>query len=65
MLAFSAAADVVRVERIGTSAAIVNGTMFLASGFLIARPGQIASAEVLHDDARHPVGPGARLSLLT
>jgi len=52
MLAFSAAADVVQVERIGTSAAIVNGTMFLASGFLIARPGQIASAAM---DAGTPV----------
>jgi MFS family permease len=42
MLAFSAAADVVKVELIGTSAAIVNGTMFLVSGLLIARPGQLA-----------------------
>jgi MFS family permease len=42
MLAFSAAGDVVSIERIGTSAAIVNGTMFLVSGLLIARPGQIA-----------------------
>lgn len=42
MLAFSAAGDVVKLEQIGTSAAIVNGTMFLVSGFLIARPGEIA-----------------------
>ncbi|HEY4370088.1 MAG TPA: MFS transporter [Steroidobacteraceae bacterium] len=42
MLAFSAAADVVRMELIGTSAAIVNGAMFLVSGLLIARPGQLA-----------------------
>jgi cytochrome c biogenesis protein CcdA len=43
MLAFSAAGDVVKLEQIGTSAAIVNGTMFIVSGLLIARPGQIAS----------------------
>lgn len=43
MLAFSAAGDVVSLERIGTSAALVNGTMFLVSGVLIARPGQIAA----------------------
>jgi MFS family permease len=42
MLAFSAAADAVKLEQIGTSAAIVNGTMFVVSGFLIARPGRIA-----------------------
>jgi MFS family permease len=39
MLAFSTAADVVRPERIGTSAAIVNGTMFLVGGIMISRPG--------------------------
>jgi len=39
MLAFSTAADVVRPDRIGTSAAIVNGVMFMAGGILIARPG--------------------------
>jgi MFS family permease len=43
MLAFSAAADVVSLKQIGTSAAIVNGTMFLVSGLLIARPGQIVN----------------------
>jgi hypothetical protein len=42
MLAFSAAGDVVKVEQLGTSAAIVNGTMFLVSGLLISRPGAIA-----------------------
>jgi MFS family permease len=42
MLAFGAAGDVVRLEQMGTTAAIVNGAMFLVSGFLIARPGQIA-----------------------
>ncbi|MCC6608954.1 MAG: MFS transporter [Burkholderiales bacterium] len=46
MLAFSAAGDVVSLDRIGTSAAIVNGTMFLVSGLLIARPGQIAADAV-------------------
>ena len=46
MLAFSAAGDVVSLDRIGTSAAIVNGTMFLVSGLLIARPGQIAAEAV-------------------
>ena len=39
MLAFSTAADVVPPNRIGTSAAIVNGIMFMAGGILIARPG--------------------------
>jgi MFS family permease len=43
MLAFSAAADVVKLELIGTSAAIVNGTMFLVSGLLISRPGEIVN----------------------
>ena len=42
MLAFSAAGDVVKIELVGTSAALVNGTMFLVSGLLIARPGQLA-----------------------
>lgn len=39
MLAFSAAADVVKPEQIGTSAAIVNGFMFIFGGILIGRPG--------------------------
>jgi hypothetical protein len=39
MLAFSTAADVVTPDRIGTSAAIVNGIMFIVGGFMIQRPG--------------------------
>ena len=39
MLAFSTAADVVLPSQIGTSAAIVNGIMFIFSGILISRPG--------------------------
>jgi MFS family permease len=39
MLAFSTAADVVQPHQIGTSAAIVNGIMFIAGGILISRPG--------------------------
>jgi uncharacterized membrane-anchored protein YitT (DUF2179 family) len=39
MLAFSTAADVVKPSQIGTSAAIVNGLMFIAGGILISRPG--------------------------
>lgn len=39
MLAFSTAADVVPPRLIGTSAAIVNGTMFVMGGILISRPG--------------------------
>jgi MFS family permease len=39
MLAFSTAADVVTPERIGTSAAIVNGIMFIVGGIMISRPG--------------------------
>jgi MFS family permease len=39
MLAFSTAADVVTPNRIGTSAAIVNGLMFIVGGIMIQRPG--------------------------
>jgi MFS family permease len=39
MLAFSTAADVVKPYQIGTSAAIVNGIMFIVGGILISRPG--------------------------
>ena len=39
MLAFSTAADVVQPGQIGTSAAIVNGIMFILGGVLISRPG--------------------------
>lgn len=39
MLAFSTTADVVRPEQIGTSAAIVNGIMFIVGGILMSRPG--------------------------
>jgi len=39
MLAFSTAADVVQPNQIGTSAAIVNGIMFILGGVLISRPG--------------------------
>jgi sugar phosphate permease len=43
MLAFSTAGDVVEPENIGTSAAIVNGTMFILGGLMISRPGMRAS----------------------
>ncbi|WP_217698691.1 MFS transporter [Pseudoxanthomonas indica] len=43
MLAFSTAADVVEPARIGTSAAIVNGLMFIVGGLMISRPGMRAS----------------------
>ena len=39
MLAFSSAADVVEAKYIGTSAAIVNGLMFIIGGVMISRPG--------------------------
>ena len=39
MLAFSSAADVVEPKYIGTSAAIVNGMMFIVGGIMISRPG--------------------------
>lgn len=39
MLAFSTAGDVVAPEKIGTSAAIVNGIMFIVGGIMISRPG--------------------------
>jgi sugar phosphate permease len=48
MLAFSTAGDVVPQRLIGTSAAIVNGVMFLVSGVLIALPGQIATPKILN-----------------
>jgi MFS family permease len=63
MLAFSAAADVVKVELIGTSAAIVNGTMFLVSGLLIARPGQLAERFAAQAAAAPEVAVRAALPL--
>jgi MFS family permease len=39
MLAFSTAGDVVEPRHIGTSAAIVNGLMFVVGGIMISRPG--------------------------
>jgi MFS family permease len=39
MLAFSTAADVVHPSQIGTSAALVNGMMFIVGGIMISRPG--------------------------
>lgn len=39
MLAFTVAADVVEPETIGTSAAVVNGCMFIFGGVMISRPG--------------------------
>lgn len=39
MLAFSTASDVVEPKLIGTSAAIVNGMMFIVGGMMISRPG--------------------------
>ena len=36
---FSTAADVVKPSQIGTSAAIVNGIMFIVGGIMISRPG--------------------------
>jgi MFS family permease len=39
MLSFSTAADVVEPRQIGTSAAIVNGIMFIFGGIMISRPG--------------------------
>jgi sulfite exporter TauE/SafE len=39
MLAFSTAGDVVKPSQIGTSAAIVNGIMFIVGGIMISRPG--------------------------
>jgi MFS family permease len=46
MLAFSTAGDVVPPRLIGTSAAIVNGVMFLVSGLLISMPGEIVTKQV-------------------
>jgi hypothetical protein len=39
MLAFSTAGDVAEPRNIGTSAAIVNGMMFVVGGIMISRPG--------------------------
>lgn len=50
MLTFSTTADVVKPEQIGTSAAIVNGMMFIAGGFLIDAPAsRVVSAQALGD----------------
>ncbi len=46
MLAFSTTADVVAPNRIGTSAAIVNGIMFIVGGIMIQRPGVRVGAGV-------------------
>lgn len=39
MLAFSGAADIVPPAKIGTSASVVNGMMFIAGGILMGMPG--------------------------
>ena len=39
MLAFSSAGDIVDGKDIGTSAAIVNGSMFIVGGILMGLPG--------------------------
>jgi MFS family permease len=44
ILAFTMAGDIVEPAQIGTSAALVNGAMFVVGGVLIARPGSLASA---------------------
>ena len=41
MLPFSSAADVVKPDQVGTSAAIVNGVSFILAGFMMSRPGVI------------------------
>lgn len=41
MLPFSSAADVVRPDQVGTSAAIVNGVSFILAGIMMSRPGVI------------------------
>jgi len=46
MLAFSTAADVVQPSQIGTSAAIVNGAMFIVGGLMMSRPGVRADRAV-------------------
>jgi MFS family permease len=46
MLAFSTAADVVKPSQIGTSAAIVNGIMFIVGGLMISRPGERIGAGI-------------------
>ena len=43
MLNFSGAADNVEPHHIGTSAAVVNGIMFIIGGFLMALPGELLS----------------------
>jgi MFS family permease len=41
MLPFSSAADVVKPDQIGTSAAIVNGVSFILAGVMMSKPGVI------------------------
>jgi hypothetical protein len=62
MLAFSCAGDIVRIDLIGTSAAVVNGSMFLVGGLLIARPGSWRNASPRARPSRSLTAPWCRSS---
>jgi MFS family permease len=66
MLAFSTAADVVQPSQIGTSAAIVNGIMFILGGLLISRPGMRIGMgiEAGYEPASLPLAQYASLPLI-
>ena len=54
MLNFTAAADNVPPHLIGTSASIVNGSMFIAGGLLVGLPGKLlAGTQELLADYQH------------
>lgn len=58
MLAFSAAADNVPGRLIGTSASIVNGSMFILGGVLMGLPGKfLAGTQSLLSDFQHAMLP--------
>ena len=68
MLAFSTAADVVKPNQIGTSAAIVNGIMFIVGGIMISRPGpahwlgiEAGMVPKSHELAQYAARPSMRL----
>lgn len=59
MIAFSTAGDVVPPQEVGTSAAFVNGAMFIMGGILTSLPGYLlpTAGEQLLSDYRHAFMP--------
>ncbi|MCB5364736.1 MFS transporter [Pusillimonas sp. CC-YST705] len=57
MIAFSTAADVVTPDKIGTSAAFINGAMFIMGGLLVALPGYLLAGTGTLEDYRSAFMP--------